>query len=175
VIAVLVIAGCALLAARPALLHLGQPVLVITALFVGLLAVAVTAPLPEAAAPRSRRRMAMAIAIGTVAFVVGRVVVGGAAPAALSGRVLVLNTLAAVAEEAFFRRLVFGALAGAGAFVAIGGTALLFALVHLSVYGAWVLPLDAAAGLLFGWQRWSTGSWSVPAATHVVANVLVVV
>jgi hypothetical protein len=47
--------------------------------------------------------------------------------------------------------------------------------VHVTVYGAWVLPIDVAAGLLFGWQRWATNSWSVPAATHVLANVLVVV
>jgi membrane protease YdiL (CAAX protease family) len=37
-----------------------------------------------------------------------------------------------------------------------------------------VLPLDLAAGLLLGWQRQATGSWAVPAATHVVANLLVV-
>jgi hypothetical protein len=28
--------------------------------------------------------------------------------------------------------------------------------------------------LLFGWQRQVTGSWGVPAATHAVANLLVV-
>ena len=77
--------------------------------------------------------------------------------------------------EAFFRRLVYDVLVPVGAGFAIGGTALLFALVHLSVYGAWVLPIDAAAGLVFGWQRWASGRWSVPAATHVLANVLVVV
>jgi hypothetical protein len=30
------------------------------------------------------------------------------------------------------------------------------------------------AGLLFGWQRWASGTWTVPAATHAVANALVV-
>jgi hypothetical protein len=46
--------------------------------------------------------------------------------------------------------------------------------VHVTVYGAWVLPIDVAAGAILSWQRWATGSWAVPAITHVVANVLVV-
>jgi membrane protease YdiL (CAAX protease family) len=46
-------------------------------------------------------------------------------------------------------------------------------LVHVSLYGAWVLPLDLAAGLVLAWQRWATGSWAVPAATHVLGNLLV--
>jgi membrane protease YdiL (CAAX protease family) len=86
-----------------------------------------------------------------------------------------LNALAAVAEEAFFRRLVYGALARHGAAFAVVGSAVLFAAVHLTVYGAWVLPVDLAAGLLFGWQRWATDRWTVPALTHVLANILVVI
>jgi hypothetical protein len=31
-----------------------------------------------------------------------------------------------------------------------------------------------AAGLSLGWQRWATGSWRVPALTHVLANLFVV-
>ena len=50
-----------------------------------------------------------------------------------------------------------------------------FALVHLTVYGAWVLPIDLAAGLVLGWQRWATGSWRAPAVTHAFANLLVVI
>ena len=53
------------------------------------------------------------------------------------------------------------------------GTAVLFALVHVATYGLWVLPVDLAAGALLGWQRHVTGSWTVPAYTHVIANVLV--
>lgn len=174
-IGAIVIAGAALLAARPALLRLGDPALVVTALFLALLAVALTTPVPAAPARATAARVSFAVVVGVVAFALGRLVAGGAPPAAFGLRVVALNSLAAVAEEAFFRRLVFGALAPAGAAVAIGGTAVLFALVHLSIYGAWVLPLDAAAGVLFGWQRWTTGSWSAPAATHVVANVMVVV
>ena len=53
------------------------------------------------------------------------------------------------------------------------GSAVLFALVHVTVYGLWVFPLDLAAGLVFGWQRWVSGSWRPSAVTHVVANLLV--
>ena len=79
-----------------------------------------------------------------------------------------------MAEEAFFRRLVYGALLAAGPVAAVVGSAVLFAAVHVTVYGVWVLPLDLAAGLLFGWQRQATGSWTVPAVTHAAANLLVV-
>jgi membrane protease YdiL (CAAX protease family) len=44
----------------------------------------------------------------------------------------------------------------------------------VTVYGWWVLPIDIAAGLVLAWQRWATGSWKVPAVTHVLANLLVV-
>jgi len=68
-----------------------------------------------------------------------------------------------------------GAAAGAMAYHAVlAGSAVLFAAVHVTVYGLWVLPLDLAAGLLLGWQRRATGSWAVPAVTHAVANLLVV-
>lgn len=171
--ALLIVAGCAVLVARPAILGLGPPTLVITAVFVALLAVALLAPLPSLG-ERRRRQLLLATVIGLGAFAVGRVVGGAEAPVAWSVRLIALNTLAAVAEEAFFRRLVYGVLAPVGAAFAIGGAAVLFALVHLMTYGAWVLPIDVAAGVLFGWQRWATNSWRVPAATHAIANVLVV-
>ena len=86
-----------------------------------------------------------------------------------------LVSLAAVAEEAFFRRLVYDLLLPSGAAAAVLGSAALFAVVHVSVYGFWVLPIDVGAGLLLSWQRWATGSWAAPAVTHVLANLLVVI
>jgi membrane protease YdiL (CAAX protease family) len=100
--------------------------------------------------------------------------VGGHPPTSATLFLVATNTLAAVAEEAWFRRLWFGLLAPAGDGVAIAGSTILFAAVHVSIYGFWVLPLDLAAGLLFAWQRSTTGSWAAPAVTHVVANLLVV-
>jgi len=86
------------------------------------------------------------------------------------------GAVGAVAEEAFFRRLVYGWLAswGAswGAVAAICGSALAFAAIHVPVYGLAVLPIDIAAGLLLGWQRWVTGGWSASGITHVAANLI---
>ncbi|MBA3654446.1 MAG: CPBP family intramembrane metalloprotease [Actinobacteria bacterium] len=176
--AAIILTGCALLVARPALLQLGPPLLMITALFAALL-VASLELRPRMARAKLRRTTGLRVVVlvtlvGVAVFGFGRAIGGGAAPVTVSARLLALNSLAAVAEEAFFRRLVYAALVPAGAAAAIGGTAVLFALVHLTTYGAWVLPIDLTAGLVFGWQRWSTNSWSVPAITHVAANVLVV-
>jgi len=82
------------------------------------------------------------------------------------------NALAAVAEEIFFRRLTFGWLMRWGSGIAVIGSAGAFALVHARAYGLPALPLDLAAGILFGWQRWSSGGWVASALTHVVANLL---
>ena len=173
--AVLAVAGgCALLAARPALLPAADdPTGTIVGLFGVLLAIGLAWPVPRLGPRTSREVVWSALILGVVAFTAGRLLSGGQAPLPLTGGVVALNTLAAVAEEAFFRRLAYAALLPGGAAVAVGGSALLFALVHLTIYGAWVLPLDLAAGLLLGWQRWATGSWLVPAATHVLANLLV--
>lgn len=82
------------------------------------------------------------------------------------------SVVAAVAEEIFFRRLVYGWLQKWGSVLAIVGSAALFALIHIPVYGLGVLPLNLAAGLIFGWQRHASGSWTAPALTHVIANLL---
>jgi membrane protease YdiL (CAAX protease family) len=168
-------AGCGVLTARPVLLGATgvRPALFFAVLFASLGAVSVLwrgAPASTATA-----RPVPVLVLGMGAFTAGRLLtVGSPAVHELSFLVVGLNTLAAVAEEAFFRRLVYGALLAAGPGAALVGSAVLFAAVHVTVYGLWVLPLDLAAGLLFGWQRQATGSWAVPAATHVVANLLVV-
>ena len=111
--------------------------------------------------------------VGAVAFALGRAVVEvPVRPHGLAVAVS-LNALAAVAEEAFFRRYLYGLVVEPhGAVVAVAVTAGAFALVHVTVWGWWVLPLDLAAGLVLSWQRAATGRWSVPAATHVIANTL---
>lgn len=184
--AVLVVAaGCGALTARPLLIGVGGagPAPVLTTLFLTLLALSLLWPPASAPAPGRAPRASAAplagraavLAVGVGAFLVGRVLVAGSPAAPTATAFLVgLNTLAAVAEEAFFRRLVYGALLAGGPGFALAGSALLFAAVHVTVYGLWVLPLDFAAGLVLGWQRQATGSWAVPAVTHVVANLLVV-
>ena len=84
-------------------------------------------------------------AVGLAALVSGPVVRMPFAAWALP-----LSVLAAVAEEALFRRVAYGWLARWGVPVAIIGSALLFAVVHVPLYGTAVLPVDLGAGLLLG-------------------------
>ncbi|MGZ4691113.1 MAG: CPBP family glutamic-type intramembrane protease [Acidimicrobiia bacterium] len=169
-----VVVGCGLLAARPAIVELSPiPVITLVALFSALLVLGARLRLPTTT-ERPAWTTVPAILVGVAAFGLGRLLVGGHPPAPATGFLVAANTFAAVAEEAWFRRLCFGLLRPAGTAIAVGGSAVLFAAVHVSIYGLWVLPLDLAAGLLLGWQRSSTGSWKAPAITHVIANLLVV-
>jgi membrane protease YdiL (CAAX protease family) len=170
--------GYTALLARPVLLPPGQdPTARLVCLFVLLGLVGAWWPVrAEAAGQPGRGTVALALGLGSAAFVVGRFATGGPAAAhPLFFRSLVLNALAAVAEEAFFRRLLYGVLLPAGPGVALAGTAVAFAVAHVTVWGLWVLPLDLAAGLLLSWQRAASGRWAVPAATHVLANALALV
>jgi len=164
--------GCLLLALRQPLTRpTSHPTAALVVVFLLLGAVGTMWPIGPARA--GTVPSAVVLAVGFVAFALGRSLGGGHAPAAFGLRAVVLNSLAAVAEEAFFRRFAYGVLAGRGSGVAIAGSAVLFAMVHVTIYGAWVLPLDVAAGLVLGWQRWAGGRWSVPALTHALANLLV--
>jgi membrane protease YdiL (CAAX protease family) len=149
---------------------------------VGLLAPVEAPSDPRPLLPASAANWLTAVALGLVAMLVaarlpgllglrpqgaGRIVVR-VAPAAVAASVA-----AAVAEEVFFRRLVYGWLASSwGTAVAICGSAVAFAAIHVPVYGFAVLPIDTAAGLLLGWQRWMTGGWSASGLTHVAANLI---
>jgi membrane protease YdiL (CAAX protease family) len=86
-----------------------------------------------------------------------------------------VGAIAAVAEEALFRRLAYARLLRFGATAAVVGSALAFALLHVPLYGIEVLPVDLGAGLLLSWQRWASGTWTVPAATHAAAELLAVI
>jgi membrane protease YdiL (CAAX protease family) len=170
--AVVVAIGVAALLARPALVRATDPpVGLMVGVFAAMLAIGAMWPMAAPAA-RGGTGLVVVTAAGASAFALGRLTGDWHGPSALVGRLVVLNGLAAVAEEAFFRRLVYGLLEQRGPFVAVVGSAALFAVVHVTVYGFWVLPLDLAAGLVLSWQRWSSGSWAPPAITHVIANVL---
>jgi membrane protease YdiL (CAAX protease family) len=149
---------------------------------VGLLAPVDAPSTPRPLRPTSAANWLTALSLGLIAMLIaarlpgmlgmaphgaGRFVVR-AAPAAVAASVV-----AAVAEEAFFRRLVYGWLASSwGTAAAICGSAVAFAAIHVPVYGFAVLPIDTAAGLLLGWQRWMTGGWSASGLTHVAANLI---
>ncbi len=162
----LIVVGCMALLLRP----VGVPSSMFITVGVGVIGLFV--PVPLATARRvSTARWVLVVAIGIAAFVIARARTV-AIPSFLSPLDLSANALAAVAEEIFFRRLTFGWLMRWGSGIAVIGSAGAFALVHARGYGISALPLDLAAGILFGWQRWSSGGWVAPALTHVVANLL---
>jgi membrane protease YdiL (CAAX protease family) len=167
-----VVVGFAVLVARP---FAGVATGTRTALFA---ASYLTIGLASIAVPIERERPQLAPGLALVwgfgAVVVAASVSGSPVPLPWSAAALPLSLLAAVAEEALFRRLAFARLEPFGAAVAIVGAAVLFGLAHVPAYGPSALPVDVGAGLLFGWQRWASGTWTVPAATHAVANALVV-
>jgi membrane protease YdiL (CAAX protease family) len=99
---------------------------------------------------------------------------GPALPIARGPVVLALTVSAAIAEEAFFRRLLYGRLVRWGAAVAVVGSGAAFGLMHVPLHGVAALPATMGAGLLLSWQRWATGGWAAPAATHAVTNIVVV-
>jgi membrane protease YdiL (CAAX protease family) len=188
-----VLAGLAFLAARPGLEALPPAVRtgVLAAGYIALgLAAAATSPrVPRPLPPSGARAEASSLAgvrsgwgPAGAALAVGAAAIGAAALLAgpvppLPGGVvaLALSLLAAVAEEALFRGALYGALERHGTWLAVAVSALLFALVHVPSYGLAALPVDLGAGLLFGWQRWASGRWTVPAATHAAANLLAVI
>jgi membrane protease YdiL (CAAX protease family) len=173
-----VAAGLGFLLLRPQLAALPQGRVLLAAGYLALGLAAVRAAAPPRAAGASGGPLPWPLALGLGLAAVAAVAVAiRPVPAGPAGTAAVLLTLAAaVAEEALFRQALYRWLAArGGAVLAVAGGALLFALVHVPFYGMAAFPVDLGAGLLFGWQRWSSGRWSVPAATHAAANLLVVI
>lgn len=120
-------------------------------------------------------RPPVVVAIGLAALVLARVAGGTPIPTPAAPLLTVgLDLFAAVAEEAFFRRFLYARLLPSGPVTAVAVTGLLFAAIHVPLYGTSVFWVDLGAGLLFGWQRWASGSWLAPATTHAAANLLVI-
>ena len=169
---VVVMVGSALLALRPLSDVTADTRVVLfgaTYLTIGLASIAVPVG-------RDRPHMfpVMAFVVGAAAILLAGRIAGPAVPSPWNAAALPLSLLAAVAEEALFRRVAYARLERFGAVVAVAGSALLFGLVHVPAYGPAALPVDIGAGLLFGWQRWASGTWTVPAATHAFANAMVI-
>jgi membrane protease YdiL (CAAX protease family) len=146
-----------------------RPAALLTILYAAVLLGSIAVPLVRAPRPA---RLWPATIVGAAAVAASVLVAGPPAPLRLVALALPMNAFAAVSEEALFRRLLYGRLERFGAPAAIGVSAVAFAAIHLPLYGIVALPLDLGAGLLFSWQRFESGSWAAPAATHVAANVL---
>jgi membrane protease YdiL (CAAX protease family) len=77
----------------------------------------------------------------------------------------------AVAEEVLVRGVLFGAVEqSVGVKAALVITTILFALVHVPLYGISALPLDLAVGLWLGGLRVASGGVTAPATAHVLAD-----
>ena len=82
-----------------------------------------------------------------------------------------LVALVAVAEEVALRGALFhAALEAGGAPLAIALTSIVFALMHVPLYGWGALPLDLSAGVLLGGLRLLSGGVLAPAVAHVLAD-----
>ena len=168
--------ACVLLLVRTDLVVVGEPMrlmllaLIFASILTASLVVPSSAPGPSAAARVPR---GVVLVVGLAGVGAAAVAAGTPVPLPVGAATIPLSMLAAVAEEALFRRAAFGALEPYGTAVAVVGAALLFALVHVPLYGVAAFPVDLGAGLVFGWQRWASGAWTVPATTHAAANLLV--
>lgn len=117
------------------------------------------------------RRIVPVVLGGLAVAVAAGALTGPRPPVPWAATALPLAVLAAVAEEALFRRVLYDRLLPYGPVVAVFTTALGFALLHVPAYGWVAFPIDLGAGLLFGWQRHAAGTWAAPAWTHAAINV----
>jgi membrane protease YdiL (CAAX protease family) len=164
--------GAAALLLRIALIGAPGAAVVFAGILVGLAAVSIATPVPDET-PRSSAATALCVGVATVLAASALFANGIHLPH--GPLAIVLGVGAALSEELFFRRLVYGTLAAWHPAVAVVGSAAVFALVHVPLYGPPVFWVDLGAGLLLSWQRWASGDWRASAATHAVANVLAVV
>jgi membrane protease YdiL (CAAX protease family) len=169
---VVVAVGLLFLLARPTLgaIPLAVPVLALG--YLALLTVALAVPGSHVAPAPLGWRVPLLLGLAGVAGAAA--VAGPVADRRVGGVAAGLALGAAVAEEALFRRVLYGRLLRFGAGVAVLGSAAVFALVHLPAYGVAAMPVDLGAALLLSWQRYASGRWTVPATTHLVANLLAV-
>jgi membrane protease YdiL (CAAX protease family) len=80
-------------------------------------------------------------------------------------------TIVAVAEEVALRGVLFDTVRGwGGDGWALLATTVVFALMHLPLYGIGALPVDLAVGLLLGGLRIVSGGVLAPAVAHVIAD-----
>jgi membrane protease YdiL (CAAX protease family) len=117
--------------------------------------------------------------LGAVGLVAGPVVLRFAGPphpalhmaAASLPLWAVIVTGVALGEELLLRGALFAAIDEAvGVKTALVVTTVVFALVHVPLYGMHALPLDLAVGLWLGGLRVASGDVAAPATAHVVAD-----
>ena len=134
--------------------------------------------------PAGRRRITVVVAAGVafglalVGLVLAGAVIGGSPiapglsrPAAPFLPWAAITILVAAAQEGILRGVLFDRLRTAGGIAAaIAITTILFALIHVPLYGWHVVPLDLAVGLGLAGLRLSTGTFVAPAVAHATAD-----
>jgi membrane protease YdiL (CAAX protease family) len=140
---------------------------------VGMLVVALASgwrPVPE-------RRSAVAVgAAGGAVLVVLALMTRSSplpslAPAVVFAPWVAATILVATAEEVLLRAALFVELdRSLGTFGAVLGTSVVFALMHVPLYGWHVVPLDFGVGLWLAGLRLATGGIVAPATAHALAD-----
>ena len=98
--------------------------------------------------------------------------VAGVGPARVAAWVVVVAAVAA-SEEAVLRGSLWMALERQfGRTAALSVTTVVFAVMHVPLYGWQAVPLDLAVGLVLGGLRLITAGAAAPAVAHVLADVL---
>ena len=172
---VVVVGGLAFLLGRPGLHGMTFGVLLLVAGYLVLGGAALVVRERHAAGPAGAPLgWGVTLGIGVAAVLAAGVVAGPFPDRRVGVAAGAITVAAGVAEEALFRRVLYDRLLRFGVVAAVGGTAVVFALVHLPAYGVAAMPVDLGAALLLSWQRYASGRWTVPAVTHAVANLLAV-
>ena len=82
-----------------------------------------------------------------------------------------LVSLVALSEELLLRGALFSAVRSEhGDIVAVAATSVLFAVIHLPLYGVGAMPIDVCAGVFLGSLRVVSGGVAAPAVAHVIAD-----
>ena len=93
------------------------------------------------------------------------------APSAAFAPWAAVTILVASAEELVLRGALFDDLDGSlGTLGAVVVTSLVFALMHVPLYGWQVVPLDLGVGLWLAGLRLATGGIAAPAVAHSIAD-----
>jgi membrane protease YdiL (CAAX protease family) len=84
-----------------------------------------------------------------------------------------ITILVATAEELVLRGVLFAAIRRhAGVTAAIAATSMVFALMHVPLYGWHVVPLDLGVGIWLGGLRVLSRGVAAPAVAHVLADLV---
>ncbi len=111
-------------------------------------------------------------ALVAMAVVISPYAVGSSTHATIDvGPWAVITIVVATAEEAILRGSLFEVLTRShGAVAAVLVTSVVFALLHVPLYGWHVVPLDLGVGLWLAGLRLISGGVAAPAVAHVVAD-----